>query len=145
MEKEIRAELIAFRDEVGPKADVSLHMDDDGPEEECCSIAVWPRGIVSNDRFSARANTFRAAIEAGRARWAEMSAEFADRTVRDMALAIIRITDELGACSDAALRADKFTNDDIKRYGEEACERAEQMASNGPFAITRIGLSNNAA
>ncbi|MDX5028683.1 hypothetical protein, partial [Streptococcus suis] len=85
------------------------------------------------------AETFEELIEGIRSKWADHSAEYARKTTDNMALEIIRITDAFGECSDAAVRADKFTVRDVVMFGAAACARAAEMASKGPFSITPIG------
>lgn len=93
--------------------------------------------------FTVTADGWRDLLQACEAKWAEYSDQHGVNVTREMALAIITITADLGECTDAALRA-KFDAADIARYGERACEQATSMASNGPFSIVKLTGANDA-
>lgn len=62
--------------------------------------------------------------------------------IKDMAMSIIRITDETGACTEAALRLAGYGQEEIDALGEEAAAKANAMAANGPFSIERSANAN---
>lgn len=100
-----------------------------------------PLGWHDKREVPASGNTFRELVDNLRAAWAEASDSHEAQTVREMALEIIRITADLGACTDAALRQ-KFPAQDVTRYSERACEEANDIAGRGPFSIVTMGGSN---
>lgn len=90
------------------------------------------------------ADTFEEAFQRMKAMWAEYLAGIRSERIRTMALSIIRITDEAGACSEAALRLAEYTSVEIADLGEEAAAKANEMAGRGPFSIERSANSNAA-
>ena len=138
---ELRAELKKFESEVGPKADTSLSIHDYG---EPVYASLYPFGITNNKGYIAvTADGWESAIEKLKAEWAKYSAEHQRQTIRDMALAIIRLTTEIGEATDAALRSE-FDPGTVERYGDEACAMANTMAGRGPFTIKRMRGANAA-
>jgi hypothetical protein len=77
------------------------------------------------------------------AKWEEYRERFAQTVTRKMALAIIRLTDEFGECTDAALR-DEFDAGQVAAYSAEACALANTMAAKGPFTIIAVAGANAA-
>ena len=138
---EIRNEIRAFAQEVGSEAFVSVDfpMRGDAP----LTISVYPHGLTRNCAFTIYSHSWKDLFASARAKWAELSAEYLVRLIRDMALEIIRITAEHGACVDASLR-EKFSFADVKQHGAAACQKADEMASNGPFSIVPAGAANAA-
>lgn len=135
----------AFRDRVGSKADVyvSLNTCRYSAKDEPLSMALYNRGsALDKCLFTVTAATFDGLLEATLKRWAEHEDQYAIDTIKAMALDIIRITDERGQCSDADLRAGAFVDDEVVRFGEQACAKAAEMASKGPFSIVSLGGSN---
>lgn len=55
--------------------------------------------------------------------------------VRRMALAVIEISDEHGACTETLLRGKDFAAAEIVEFHEAACVRAGEMAGNAPFSV----------
>jgi hypothetical protein len=132
----------SFEKSIGPRALVStsiLHHAD-GPLH-CC---VYPTGYRAGGAdFSVRAENFTALFERVNARWNEYSDVHRARTIRKMALAIIRITAELGECTDTALRnCGEFDPDQVTALGAQACADASEIAGKGPFTIVAIGGAN---
>lgn len=139
---------------IGPKAEVFMHLGvtrsyydkDKGP----IYWNVKPYGYQNNGEWSisGHAFTFDEALM-------EMEAEYnAQKDARDVAtvekiaLAIIRITNDIGECTDVALRTDTGLNLDkatIARLGEQAVVVAYKMASRGPFRIINTDLNDNGA
>jgi hypothetical protein len=103
----------------------------------------WPMGdpIVTTD-----GHDFEEVITGLRVGWANYQDQHNASTVRKMALKIITITAEHGRCTQAALRmTHEFSEDQIAKYGEAACEEADKLAANGPFKIVKIDATANAA
>lgn len=141
--KEIQDALKALRDEIGGKCDVSFSIST--RHARPITSFCWPVGHGDDAPFfHGTHDDWQEAFAAVRAKWGEISADVRRETVRKMALAIIRITADIGECTNAALRADEFTEEDIIAYGEEACQQADTMAANGPFSITQM-IGANAA
>jgi hypothetical protein len=143
------AELkIAFRAlaaEIGPRCKLSISV---APEHSdrllwaCC----YPKGYGSkvgapSETFSVYVDTWANLLSEIRAEWAKLSTNSRAQTIRDMALAIIRITADLGQCTDAALRTE-FDPSDVERYGEDAVAQANDMAELGPFEIIATSGAN---
>lgn len=127
---------------IGPRAEIYTSVCHDGV---LYSASLYATGITRNSElnFTVRANTFAALLKAVQDKWAAHSGDHEKRTVRKMALAIIRITAELGACTDAALRnCGEFDAGQIARFGSQACEDANEIAGKGPFTITHAGKAN---
>lgn len=140
---EIQDALIAFRAEVGENCQAHLQVDgtsNNKPIHGYCR----PRGWDDDSYIIVWGDTWQGVLDSLRAKWSEMSADIRKNTVRNMALAIIRITADTGSCTDAALRADKFSKSDILNCGVDACRMADGMASNGPFQITALQGANAA-
>jgi hypothetical protein len=132
----------AFEKSIGPRASISTFLAfNDGAPLYC---AVYPTGNYSKGAdFSVQAETFSELFAAVQAKWAEYEADHRVRTIRKMALAIIRITAELGECTDAALRnCGEFDPGQINAYGEQACADANEIAGKGPFSIVVMGGAN---
>lgn len=132
----------SFQTKIGPRANVStfIHSGEEGP----LYAAVYATGNYSKGaEFSVHAETFSELLAAVKAKWAEYEEAHRVRTIRKMALAIIRITAELGECTDAALRnCGEFDPGQIKAYGEQACADANNIAGRGPFSIVVKGGAN---
>lgn len=140
--KEMQEAARALEAKVGKNCCVSIMLNTDSRPP--CHGSVYPDGLVKGSAFNKSADDWPELFAALNAKWDEYVETHRARKIRDMALAIIRITAEHGACSDAALRANTFTADDVGRYGEEACAEADAMAANGPFSIVQVGTANAA-
>lgn len=141
--KEFQAELAAIVKEVGPSADVYAMISTGGSKP--IHVSLYPTGMgVDRRAFMLQVETFEEALTATRAKWAEQKEEHERQLVRRMALRIIEITALTGECTDAALRGDKFSTEEVARYGERACADANDIAGRGPFAIVKLGQSNGA-
>lgn len=139
----------AFCREVGPKAEVyvSLQTRDSyvttKRRAEALSASFYARGgYPEKVTLRVHGNTFEGLLAELRARWAEHAEQHVIDIIKAMALDVIRITDERGACTDADLRAGSFSHEDVARYGERACAKAGEMASKGPFSIITTSGSN---
>jgi len=135
---EIRAQLATLKAEVGSKAEVSFTV---GLDSHSAYVYLAPEGILGKRRLIEHGNSFEECFEKVTTRWRECAESCRAETVKKMALAIIRLTAELGECSDAALRAE-FDSTEVSRYGQEACELANKMAANGPFKIVATAGDN---
>jgi len=76
------------------------------------------------------------------ASWLAEATKRQGRVVEDMALEIIRLTAELGECTDAGLRM-RF-GDAVATFADVAAARATEMAANGPFSVRRVAAANAA-
>lgn len=101
------------------------------------TISVYPKGILDQERVegTSRNDNFSEAFAELRSAWMARRERYDVEMIRNMALAIIRITADRGQCDAFALRADKFTQEDIDAYGERAVEDANRIAAGGPFSI----------
>jgi hypothetical protein len=124
--------VTALRREMGGKAEVYLHTWD---ESEPVRLAVYPNGICSRDVEHFRGLMWPAAFAAA-FEWARTQrVVIRERRIRQMALAIIDLTDTDGACTKHGLRRREFTDDEIRDLSAAACERASEMAGNAPFVV----------
>jgi hypothetical protein len=139
---EIQSHLKALAAHVGPKADVSVFM---GLRWDHATLTILPSGDFIKDkaRFSIEGTDWEELFRDAYAKWDEVSGVYDAKIVRDMALAIIRLTAELGKCSDGALRME-FAAEDIAKFGDRAAASANEMAANGPFSIVKTGDGNGA-
>lgn len=100
----------------------------------------WP----SETTFSTGAcEEWQEAFDTARALWAEKATLHSQNVIRDISLAIVRLTYDNGECTNAALRAE-FDDGDIARYGDAAIERANAMAEGAPFSIVETAGANAA-
>lgn len=144
--QEFRKELIAFRSSIGPNAYVTAGICglDWGAERGTLDCTVYPDGLTrSGESFTVYAEDWDALLYVAKKKWDEHQSEYQRQTVRKMALAIIKITAEIGQCTDAALR-DKFSETQIKHCGKLAVADANKIAANGPFDIVKIRGANGA-
>lgn len=145
---EIKTALDTMKNEIGPKADITLSINAmdafEHDSKEPVRLSVYPFGMVqSKGWFAIRSATFDGAISSARIKWTEYSDEHRLQTTKNMALAIIRLTTEVGECFDAALRQE-FDAAVIARWGDDACKVADEMAGRGPFRIKRKRGANAA-
>lgn len=142
---EAKAGFSAFAQEIGGEATVFVHLPTSlWGTQLALKASVYPRGMSKPSAFTLESDSFAELLEATRAKWATYSELDATRRIREMALAIIRITADLGACTDAALRQDRFSAEEVTRYGERACADANEIAGKGPFSIATLGGANQA-
>ena len=139
--KEIQAETQAITKDIGSQAESYVSINAHGAP---LHFTAYPHGIIKPRAFSVDAADWPELFAAARAKWAECSDRVRAETIRKMALAIIRITAEQRACTDAALRQ-KFAHEDVARYADDAVADANAIAANGPFAIVQMGGANNLA
>lgn len=137
------AARIGSKCEIYPTLTAPHHAVGEHPRKGLVSAQVYPRGITAKVTLWPTGNSWRELIADCEAKWAAHSDLHATNIIRDMALAIISITADLGECTDAALRA-KFDAADIQRHGDAACAQATEMAANGPFSIVKLSGANDA-
>lgn len=133
---QIKNSLAAIVKEAGPRAyaDVTVSVSD--YPTAMVSAVLYPEGVggrvhsirVSGESFSEALTKLRAAWDAGKDKAQAI-------LLRKMALAVIEISTDIGACTDAALRGRDFSQDQIDRFGALACEEATRLAAGGPFSI----------
>lgn len=145
--RKIQERLEILRGSVGDRAYCSASYDDSGPP---CRIHIYPNGICASGRDAElntrlTAETWADAFTLADEKWAERKANHRASTIRRIALTIIKITADRGECKDADLRMADFSDSEISELGQDACEDANTIASNGPFAITFIKDAANAA
>lgn len=140
--QEIQAEIRALREEAGLNAYVSLRVE---PRGKPVNASLYPFGLTKGDEgyLSVEADDFRGALDAIKAAWVNFQDEHKTKITRKMALAIIRLTTEIGQCTDAALRSE-FDAAAIARWGADACVMADEMAGKGPFSIAKVENANGA-
>lgn len=141
--KEYRAAIKEFTRQIdGRRPCVTTYINRDGEFVMDASVYTdWP---MSERVFEVEANDFDELLILLKDKWESYKETNRTRTIRKMALAIIRITAELGECTDAALRADVFSAEEVARYASDACADADKIASNGPFSVTRAAKANAA-
>ena len=127
--------------EIGVEANVVISVGCFG--QGYLSGSIYPHGIVNDQRLSIYVEDWDDLIPALRTAWAEHQEAFDRQKTDALALEIIRITHEQGECTDAALRVE-FRDKEIDKYGERACEVANEMAAGGPFQIMRLAGANAA-
>ena len=131
--------------EVGTRAHVYLNVSEDNDDDQLVYAAVYPTGLGHSPPFSIYAKEWDEVFSLLRAKWETKSDKYRLDTIRKMALAIIRLTAENGECTDAALRTDGFSQEELARYGADAVVDADDIAGNGPFSIQSITAGVNAA
>ena len=144
--RELHSRVVALKAEIGPEAWVQIAVND-GRSDKPLRGTIYAFGIgkQSGPSFACEADTFAEVIDSLVNGWAGFQVEHARRVTADLALEIIRITDEMGECSDAALRGAKFSVGDVIRFGVAACAKANEMAGRGPFSIVTIAGANGRA
>jgi len=141
---EIYQACLDLRTKVGPRAYVALDITVHGSAAEPIQAVLYPRGIVHDDCLRAGAGGWQEAIDKVTALWEEAAERLDAEALRNMALTIIKMTDNSGSCTEASLRMEGFSQDEIDRYGTAACEKANEMADLGPFTITALSGANAA-
>jgi hypothetical protein len=144
--QEFKTALQAFRKEVGPRAEVwaqiSCHPDHD--DKSVLYGSIYPEGICNNNGYlKVFGDDFASLLSALKDGWAKQKNIHRARTIRKMALEIIKTTADLSECTDASLRSAGFTSDEIAQYGSLACGDANTIAGKGPFRI-KVKGSNGA-
>lgn len=107
------------------------------------SVSLEPKGFQGKVRLSAKVDSLEEVVPAITAAWEEHKELHAANTTKAMAIAVIRLTTELGECTDAALRCE-FTAQEITDYGNAAADLATEMGGRGPFRIVHLTGANDA-
>lgn len=142
--EQFRTDVKNFQSSIGPRAEVFVSVSL-RPDTQLYNASLYSRGITSRSEMDFRvdADSLTDLLEGLKSKWTEMAERHRAAITRKMALAIIRITAELGECTDAALRnCGEFDPAQIKMYGEQACADANDIAGRGPFAIVTMGGAN---
>lgn len=135
----IQTALRALGASAGPKASISFSV-----EPDKCYIYFRPTGWDTGSPFILGDGvTFDECLSAATSKWEAMAQRVHAETVKKLALAIIRITHEIGECTDASLRTE-FSADEIRHYGTESIGLANSMAERGPFSIVELQGANAA-
>jgi len=133
---EIAIALAAIRAEGSKNAYVSVGISVSANRSRPVVMAsFYPDDIIGRHHVDAEGDSFEEAIAGLRKAWDDAKHLADKNTIRKMALAIIEITGDQGACSDAALRGRGFYQPQIDRCGPLACEEATRLAAGGPFSI----------
>ncbi|MEZ0063995.1 hypothetical protein ABIF26_009557 [Bradyrhizobium elkanii] len=142
---EYRKHIQDFLPMIGLKAEVYTSIETQAWKKHPYSAGLYPHGITNSHRgyLHVEAPTLADLWGELQAKWAEHRDRHRLEVTRKMALAVIRLTTELGECTDAALRTE-FDPAEIKSYGEDACAEANAMAGRGPFSIAMKGGANGA-
>lgn len=133
---EARNECARLAALVGPKCEVFINISGHRSDDAVCSISVYSSGMIDTrkaERFPGK--TFAECFDAANEYCIGATDKYTADLVRRMGLAIIDITDRLGACSDLNLKAENFSRDEIASYHIQACEAASRMSGNAPFAV----------
>jgi len=130
--QEVRAEMKALRDQIGPLARVQVSIDDGG-------ISGYVNDSQAYKFFNGE--SFALIIGDMKRHTEELARKYTEMITRKMAHSIIDITAETSSCSAAQLRMKGYSDIDIERHGPAACARADSMAASGPFSI--IPTSSN--
>jgi hypothetical protein len=136
--KEANLAFWTLAKEIGPDAEIYVSLSG-GARELALSASVYPSGLTKNSDFNFRieAAEFEPLLDATRAKWAEHKDLHRKQVIKKIALTIISITRDFGACTEAALRGSGFTARDIAAYGADAVTEANAMADAGPFSIAK--------
>lgn len=144
--QDYRTVIKDFLSTVGIKAEAYTSLNDQGP---LFHVSFYPLGIARSsvrgdiNYLRVEGDTFAELYQNLMDAWAEYESRHKAQTIRKMALAIIRITADLGECTDAALRnCGEFDPAKVALYGEQACTDANEIAGKGPFSIVTIGGAN---
>lgn len=141
---EAREALRILRVAAGQRSWTNIYLQDAG---SLWQASFYPLGMEAGQpRLSSEADLLRDAITQLQAEWINFRDQHFTSLARRIALRIITITAEQGACTDAALRmTGDFTDTEIAAHGAAACEEANRLASNGPFSITTTSSNQQAA
>lgn len=140
---EIYDALGKFTRSVGPRAEATVGVYQFGTKG-LAHLHLYPNGLGNSKGLELEAASWEELFAKAETAWPGVCARKRAEAIRNMALAIIKITADKGACSDFALRADKFSQEEIDLYSEEAIADANAIASNGPFSIVRTEKANAA-
>jgi hypothetical protein len=144
--QQYRANIQQFLPTIGLKAECYTSIETEAHRKGLFSACIYPMGITSRSEdgyLRVEADSLAGLWDEIQAKWSGHQTRHREQIVRKMALAIIRITSDVGECTDAALRSE-FDRAEIKTYGEEACTKANDMAGRGPFAIKAMRGANGA-
>lgn len=107
------------------------------------SATVEPQGILGKVRLTVKVQDWSEIIPALTVAWEEHRDLHEANIIREMAMAIIRITMDRDECRDADLRCD-FDRQDVGRYADRAAALATEMGGKGPFIVIRTDEGNGA-
>ncbi len=139
---EIRDSLRLLAGRIGGDAGIDVSIRPNGSRFPIEGV-IYPFGITKSTAIRIQAEDWPEAVTLLNERWNDSRDGLQAQTIKTMALAIIRLTDEHGECTDQMLRAE-FDAGDVTAFMDRAIERADTMASNGPFSVRRVSQSNAA-
>lgn len=131
----------ALRDELGGEAEVycDVRVNKYSDPNKAAGVQIYPLGICSPGDNQHLAEATWPEVFAKAAEWVRANRTVArDKRIRQMALAIIDITDTYGRCDRSALIRRNFTSAEIDALSALACERAGEMAGNAPFSVEGV-------
>lgn len=133
---DLRQACVDLAASIGGKADVTIStLSQHHNRSKPASIVVWPNGFCDSGRQSFDADTYPEAFANAR-QWADQNKVVRHNAlIRNMAVAIMVLTDEHGHCTDTLLRGKGFSAAEITEHHEAACQRAGEMAGNTPFSV----------
>lgn len=131
---EVMAALTEIARQIGPKTEFALTiMRRYGGNDVL--LTAYVNGMASPGYLHFEGATFQEAIAKSRA-WADtFIAERRAIVIREMALAIIDLTDQNGVVTTKALAERNFCEADIRELATAACLRASEMANLRPFVV----------
>lgn len=135
--QEVRDSLKGLHERVGGYPNITLDVTPDG-------LRGYVR--IGADGKLIRGESLSAVVDGIAAETEKQLLERDAKIIRDMAVAIIRITADIGYCNAAALTVDRqFSPEAVKRHGAAACDEANRMAEAGPFEIVATSSNQVAA
>ena len=134
---EIFDELKSIASKTGPKGEAYISMSTREQQYQV-SASCYPEGITGGKHaIYGYGCDFETALAELREKVAGQLALIHANRIREMALAIMETAFDTGECSDAALRGQGFSQNEIDTLGENALERANAIADGGPYEIVK--------
>lgn len=128
----IKAICAGLAKRLGPGADVTVMVSN--AQGRGVTGLIYPRGCSSGGGKHFSADSYPDLFTAMDAWVAARPVIHRDATIRTMALAIIELTDEHGACRRRDLER-RFSVGEVAEFAAAACVRAGEMAGNAPFTV----------
>jgi hypothetical protein len=138
---ELLAGLKSLAIEVGPKASANIYLAEGDYMSGHATANLRPEGTLGKVSLSIKFSSWDEILPGLRAKWEEHRDLHEANIIREMAMAIIRITMDRDECRDADLRCD-FDRQDVGRYADRAAALATEMGGKGPFIVIRTDEGN---
>ena len=129
--------------DVGPKALTKIYIAEGEYMSGHATASLRPEGTLGKVNLSIKFSAWDEILPGLRAAWDEHRELHEANIIREMAMAIIRITMDRDECRDADLRCD-FDRQDVGRYADRAAALATEMGGKGPFVVIRTDEGNGA-